>query len=44
MAGLREMFKMIDADNGGQVPLEELEIGLEKLVGVPVFRNLRPSG
>ncbi|KDP36070.1 hypothetical protein JCGZ_08714 [Jatropha curcas] len=31
IAGLREMFKMIDADNSGQITLEELKIGLEKV-------------
>ncbi|PHU05743.1 Calcium-dependent protein kinase 2 [Capsicum chinense] len=29
IAGLKEMFKMIDADNSGQLTLEELKTGLE---------------
>ena len=32
------MFKMIDADNSGQITLEELKIGLEK-----VGSNLKDS-
>ncbi|KAE8661228.1 Calcium-dependent protein kinase 20 [Hibiscus syriacus] len=31
IAGLKEMFKMIDADNSGNITLEELKIGLEKV-------------
>ncbi|AQK62480.1 calcium-dependent protein kinase 10 [Zea mays] len=31
IAGLREMFKMIDADNSGQITFEELKVGLEKV-------------
>ncbi|XVF55923.1 hypothetical protein PTKIN_Ptkin06aG0074800 [Pterospermum kingtungense] len=31
IAGLKEMFKMIDADNSGQITLEELKSGLEKV-------------
>ncbi|KAK4792255.1 hypothetical protein SAY86_022690 [Trapa natans] len=31
IAGLKEMFKMIDTDNSGQITLEELKIGLEKV-------------
>ncbi|CAM9001628.1 unnamed protein product [Rhodiola kirilowii] len=31
IAGLKEMFKMIDADNSGQITLEELKVGLEKV-------------
>ncbi|KAL3586557.1 hypothetical protein D5086_013424 [Populus alba] len=31
IAGLKEMFKMIDADNSGHITLEELKIGLEKV-------------
>ena len=31
IAGLKEMFKMIDVDNSGQITLEELKIGLEKV-------------
>ena len=30
IAGLKEMFKMIDADNSGQITCEELKVGLEK--------------
>ncbi|CAJ1967313.1 unnamed protein product [Sphenostylis stenocarpa] len=30
IAGLREMFKMIDADNSGQITFEELKVGLKK--------------
>ncbi|XP_022766041.1 calcium-dependent protein kinase 20-like isoform X1 [Durio zibethinus] len=38
IAGLKEMFKMIDEDNSGQITLEELKIGLEK-----VGSNLKDS-
>ncbi|XP_074585527.1 calcium-dependent protein kinase 17-like [Curcuma longa] len=38
IAGLKEMFKMIDADNSGQITFEELKIGLEK-----VGANLKES-
>ncbi|KAM3339807.1 hypothetical protein P3S68_029676 [Capsicum galapagoense] len=31
IAGLKEMFKMIDADNSGQITLEELKTGLERV-------------
>jgi calcium-dependent protein kinase len=31
LAGLKEMFKMIDADNSGQITLEELKAGLERV-------------
>jgi calcium-dependent protein kinase len=31
IAGLKEMFKMIDADNSGQITFEELKVGLEKI-------------
>jgi calcium-dependent protein kinase len=31
IAGLKEMFKMIDADNSGHITLEELKTGLEKV-------------
>ncbi|KAK4782738.1 hypothetical protein SAY86_007112 [Trapa natans] len=31
IAGLKEMFKMIDTDNSGQITLEELKNGLEKV-------------
>ncbi|KAK4768736.1 hypothetical protein SAY86_026886 [Trapa natans] len=31
IAGLKEMFKMIDTDNSGQITLGELKIGLEKV-------------
>ncbi|KAI4348853.1 hypothetical protein L6164_009523 [Bauhinia variegata] len=30
IAGLKEMFKMIDTDNSGQITLEELKIGLKR--------------
>ncbi|CAJ2672901.1 unnamed protein product [Trifolium pratense] len=30
IAGLKEMFKMIDTDNSGQISFEELKIGLKK--------------
>ncbi|XVE96228.1 hypothetical protein REPUB_Repub02eG0203800 [Reevesia pubescens] len=38
IAGLKEMFKMIDADNSGHITLEELKTGLEK-----VGSNLKDS-
>lgn len=38
IAGLKEMFKMIDADNSGQITFEELKVGLEK-----VGANLKES-
>ncbi|XP_049401015.1 calcium-dependent protein kinase 20-like isoform X2 [Solanum stenotomum] len=31
IAGLKEMFKMIDADNSGHITLEELKTGLERV-------------
>lgn len=31
IAGLREMFKMMDADGSGQITLEELKTGLERV-------------
>ncbi|XP_044510463.1 calcium-dependent protein kinase 20-like [Mangifera indica] len=31
IAGLKEMFKMIDTDNSGQITLEELKKGLERV-------------
>ncbi|BFG38413.1 hypothetical protein CerSpe_246870 [Prunus speciosa] len=31
IAGLREMFKMIDTDNSGHISLEELKTGLERV-------------
>lgn len=31
IAGLKEMFKMIDADNSGQITFEELKVGLNKV-------------
>lgn len=30
IAGLKEMFKMIDEDNSGQITFEELKIGLKR--------------
>lgn len=38
IAGLKEMFKMIDTDNSGQITLEELKNGLER-----VGSNLKDS-
>ncbi|XP_009418968.2 calcium-dependent protein kinase 17 [Musa acuminata AAA Group] len=38
IAGLKEMFKMIDADNSGQITYEELKVGLKK-----VGANLKES-
>ncbi|KAJ8570591.1 hypothetical protein K7X08_037563 [Anisodus acutangulus] len=38
IAGLKEMFKMIDADNSGHITLEELKKGLER-----VGANLKDS-
>ncbi|KAL0344861.1 UNVERIFIED_CONTAM: Calcium-dependent protein kinase [Sesamum radiatum] len=38
IAGLKEMFKMIDVDNSGQITLEELKNGLER-----VGANLKDS-
>ncbi|GAB4836209.1 Mitogen-activated protein kinase cpk1 [Ancistrocladus abbreviatus] len=38
IAGLKEMFKMIDTDNSGQITYEELKAGLEK-----VGANLKES-
>lgn len=31
IAGLKEMFKMIDTDNSGQITYEELKVGLERV-------------
>ncbi|XP_074379014.1 calcium-dependent protein kinase 26-like [Apium graveolens] len=31
IAGLKQMFEMIDSDNSGHITLEELQIGLEKV-------------
>lgn len=31
IAGLKEMFKMIDTDSSGQITLEELKTGLERV-------------
>ncbi|RVW23630.1 Calcium-dependent protein kinase 17 [Vitis vinifera] len=31
IAGLKEMFKMIDVDNSGNITLEELKTGLERV-------------
>lgn len=30
IAGLKEMFKMIDTDNSGQITFDELKVGLKK--------------
>ncbi len=30
IAGLKEMFKMIDTDNSGQITFEELKAGLKR--------------
>ncbi|PUZ68472.1 hypothetical protein GQ55_2G031600 [Panicum hallii var. hallii] len=38
IAGLREMFKMLDTDNSGQITLEELKFGLKR-----VGANLKDS-
>ncbi|XP_030512496.1 calcium-dependent protein kinase 20 [Rhodamnia argentea] len=38
IAGLKEMFKMIDTDNSGNISVEELKVGLEK-----VGANLKDS-
>ncbi|GFP92595.1 calcium-dependent protein kinase 20 [Phtheirospermum japonicum] len=38
IAGVKEMFKMIDVDNSGQITLEELKTGLER-----VGANLKDS-
>uniref|UniRef100_A0A453BM06 non-specific serine/threonine protein kinase n=1 Tax=Aegilops tauschii subsp. strangulata TaxID=200361 RepID=A0A453BM06_AEGTS len=38
IAGLREMFKMLDTDNSGQITLEELKTGLQR-----VGANLKES-
>lgn len=38
IAGLKQMFKMIDADNSGQITFEELKVGLKK-----VGANLKDS-
>ncbi|KQK20828.1 calcium-dependent protein kinase 17 [Brachypodium distachyon] len=38
IAGLKEMFKMLDTDNSGQITLEELKIGLHR-----VGANLKES-
>lgn len=38
IAGMKEMFKMIDTDNSGQITLEELKNGLER-----VGANLKDS-
>jgi len=38
IAGLKEMFKMIDTDNSGNITVEELKVGLEK-----VGANLKDS-
>lgn len=38
IAGLKEMFKMIDTDNSGQITFEELKAGLKR-----VGANLKES-
>lgn len=38
IAGLKEMFKMIDADNSGQITFEELKAGMKR-----VGANLKES-
>ncbi|CAK9172417.1 unnamed protein product [Ilex paraguariensis] len=38
IAGLKEMFKMMDTDNSGQITFEELKAGLKK-----VGANLKES-
>lgn len=38
IAGLKEMFKMIDTDNSGQITFEELKAGLHR-----VGANLKES-
>ncbi|CAI8598717.1 unnamed protein product [Vicia faba] len=38
LAGLKEMFKMLDTDNSGQITFEELKVGLKK-----VGANLKES-
>lgn len=38
IAGLKEMFKMIDIDNSGHITVEELKTGLER-----VGANLKES-
>lgn len=38
IAGLRELFKMIDTDNSGQITFEELKAGLKR-----VGANLKES-
>lgn len=38
IAGLKEMFKMIDTDNSGQITFEELKVGLKR-----VGANLKES-
>lgn len=38
IAGLKEMFKMIDADSSGQITFEELKVGLNK-VGATLKEN-----
>ena len=31
IAGLKEIFKMMDADNSGAITFDELKVGLERL-------------
>lgn len=38
IAGLKELFKMLDTDNSGQITFEELEAGLKR-----VGANLKES-
>lgn len=38
IAGLKEMFKMIDTDDSGQITFEELKVGLKR-----VGANLKES-
>lgn len=38
IAGLRELFKMIDTDNSGQITFEELKAGLKR-VGANLKEN-----
>ncbi|KAF5737386.1 Calcium-dependent protein kinase 20 [Tripterygium wilfordii] len=42
IAGMKEMFKMIDTDNSGQITLEELKKGLEKVGAVLKDSEIHP--